>query len=68
MTQRELLEGSAIFVVIAVAGYLSSVRADRYFAANAAQVPPTSSACVSEDGSWKNWLWPNVPALSPKCE
>ena len=21
-----------------------------------------------EDGSWKNWPWPNVPALSPKCK
>ncbi|HET7888842.1 MAG TPA: hypothetical protein VFL62_21670 [Bradyrhizobium sp.] len=68
MTQRELLLGSATFVVVIVVGFLSSVRADRYFAANIAQVPSTSSACVTEDGSWKNWLWPNVPALSPKCE
>ncbi|MCK1740673.1 hypothetical protein IVA80_07255 [Bradyrhizobium sp. 139] len=28
---------------------------------------PAPSACVGEDGSWKNWLWPNVPTLSPKC-
>jgi hypothetical protein len=27
--------------------------------------PP--SACVDSDGSWKNWPWPNVPTLSPKC-
>jgi len=28
---------------------------------------PAPSACVGADGSWKNWPWPNVPALSPKC-
>jgi hypothetical protein len=27
----------------------------------------SAAACVRKDGSWKNWPWPNVPALSPKC-
>jgi hypothetical protein len=31
----------------------------------AAKTPP---ACVERDGSWRNWSWPNVPMLSPKCE
>ena len=29
---------------------------------------PGPSACVEADGSWKNWPWPNVPTLSPKCK
>jgi len=35
-----------------------------------AAVSPTAqgTACVGTDGSWKNWVWANVPALSPKCE
>jgi hypothetical protein len=28
---------------------------------------PAPSACVGEGGSWKNWPFPNVPTLSPKC-
>ena len=67
MTRSELAKGAAVFFIVIVAGFFSSVRVDRYYAADATQVPPTSSACVSDDGSWKNWLWPNVPALSPKC-
>lgn len=67
MTRRELAKGTAVFLIVIVAGFFSSVRVDRHYAADAAQVPPTSSACVTDDGSWKNWLWPNVPALSPKC-
>jgi hypothetical protein len=27
----------------------------------------SASACVSDDGSWNNWIWANVPMLSPKC-
>jgi hypothetical protein len=68
MTRNELAKGSAVFLIAIIAGFFSSVSVDRYYAAKAKQLPPTSSACVSEDGSWKNWLWPNVPALSPKCE
>lgn len=31
--------------------------------------PPLAgaAACVDQDGSWKNWPYPNVPALGPKC-
>jgi hypothetical protein len=25
------------------------------------------SPCVQGDGSWKNWPWPNLPTLSPRC-
>ncbi|KZD24273.1 hypothetical protein A4A58_22530 [Tardiphaga robiniae] len=32
----------------------------------AAVKPP--GVCVERDGSWRNWSWPNVPMLSPKCE
>jgi hypothetical protein len=28
----------------------------------------SSGACTEPDGSWRNWSWPNVPMLSPKCE
>ena len=28
---------------------------------------PGPAACVDADGSWKNWPYPNVPALGPKC-
>jgi hypothetical protein len=67
MTRSEFAKGAAVFLVLIVAGFVSSVRVDRYYAAKALQLPSTSSACVTDDGSWKNWLWPNVPALSPKC-
>jgi len=68
MTQSNFAVGSATFLVIFVAGFLSATWADRNYASSAAQKPPTSAACVSEDGSWKNWIWANVPMLSPKCE
>ena len=66
MTQSNLAIGSATFLVIFVAGFLSATWADRHYTAEV-QVPPASSACVTEDGSWKNWIWANVPMLSPKC-
>jgi hypothetical protein len=60
--------GSAAFLAVIVAGSLSAVWADRHFAAGVAAMPSeTSAACVTADGSWKNWVWANVPALSPKC-
>jgi hypothetical protein len=67
LTRGEFATGSAIFLVVVVVGFFSATRVERRYAADTAQVPSTSSACVTEDGSWKNWLWPNVPALSPKC-
>jgi hypothetical protein len=67
MTRTQLALGSATFLVVAAAGVLSAAWADRHYAA-APQMPSApSSACVAEDGSWKNWIWANVPMLSPKC-
>jgi hypothetical protein len=78
MTRTELAAGSATFIAVAAAGWLSVASLDRHFAAaaidnsaasgdqHAAQTPP-STACVGADGSWKNWVWANVPMLSPKC-
>ncbi|MGA8899391.1 hypothetical protein [Bradyrhizobium sp.] len=69
MTRAELATGSAVFLAIVIAGTASVKQVDRHFAAGSAPAPSTSSAaCVGEDGSWKNWIWANVPALSPKCE
>jgi hypothetical protein len=68
MTRSEFAMGSATVLVALVAGVLSSTWVDRHYAAAASQMPSASaSACVSEDGSWKNWIWANVPMLSPKC-
>jgi hypothetical protein len=77
MTRTELATGSATFIAVAAAGWLSVAALDRHFAAaadnttvsgdqNAAQTP-SATACVGADGSWKNWVWANVPTLSPKC-
>jgi hypothetical protein len=77
MTRTELATGSATLIAVALAGWLSVATVDRHFAAidNAAasgdQNPTQTSSstpCVAADGSWKNWVWGNVPMLSPKCE
>jgi len=69
MTRTELAMGSAISIAVIVAGVLSATWVDRHYATTAAQTPSTSSAaCVTADGSWKNWVWANVPMLSPKCD
>jgi hypothetical protein len=68
MTGTEFATGSAVFLAVVIAGTASVKLIDRHFAAeNAATTPISSGACVGEDGSWKNWVWANVPALSPKC-
>jgi hypothetical protein len=78
MTRAELAQGSATFLVVIVAGFLSESYLDRHLvnetdkkAASSASAETTSaettSACVGKDGSWKNWPWSNVPILSPKC-
>jgi hypothetical protein len=68
MTRAEFVTGSAVFLAAAVAGTASIKRADRHLAAESVATPSASSAaCVGEDGSWKNWVWANVPMLSPKC-
>jgi hypothetical protein len=72
MTRTELATGSATFIAIALAGWLSATAVDRHFAAldnsvaSDAKTPP-ATACVGKDGSWKNWVWANVPMLSPDC-
>jgi hypothetical protein len=63
MTKSELAKGSAIFLAVAVVGFLSTNTVDQYFTALAGQ----KAACVRANGSWKNWSWSNVPMLSPKC-
>jgi hypothetical protein len=73
MTRRELALGSATFLAAMVLGFFSATWVDRHYAAATAEMPSqmpsdSSSACVTADGSWKNWVWANVPALSPKCE
>ncbi|MGD5678170.1 hypothetical protein QUT68_22625 [Xanthomonas citri pv. citri] len=75
MRLSDLAKGSSVFLGVFVAGYISTTYVDQRFAAHlkTASVPvptssPASSACVDADGSWKNWPWPNVPALSPKCK
>jgi hypothetical protein len=76
MTRTELAMGSATFVAVIAAGFLSATAVDRHYAAavernlasgdrQSAEIP--TAACVDADGSWKNWVWANVPMLSPKC-
>ena len=71
----------AAFLVMVVAGYFLGTYLDQRFTsddaydqatsydrAEAPLLTPTAAACVGNDGSWKNWPWPNVPMLSPKCD
>jgi hypothetical protein len=73
MTRAEFAKGSATFLVVIVAGFLSEIYLDRHFAsdtdkpASSENAEASSTACVEKDGSWKNWPWSNVPILSPKC-
>ncbi len=68
MRRAELAVGSAVFLAVAVAGFFSAVWVDGRFAQPSDRTPPAASAaCVGEDGSWKNWVWANVPMLSPNC-
>jgi hypothetical protein len=68
MTRAKFATGSAVFLAVVAAGFFSATWADRRFAAETVAMPSASSAaCVGKDGSWKNWVWANVPMLSPKC-
>jgi hypothetical protein len=81
MMRSGFTTGSIISVAVIAAGILSARYVDRHFAtaagrervSNSQQETPSpqpstsSGACVDADGSWKNWPWPNVPMLSPKC-
>jgi len=70
MKLADFAKGAATFLVAIAAGFLSTSYVDRYFGEPKLSKWATSgpSACVSADWSWKNWPWPNVPALSPKCK
>ncbi len=68
MTRTAFAMGSLTFLVVIVAGLVSATWVDRHYAALRGLPSPSASACVGEDGSWKNWIWANVPMLSPKCE
>jgi len=55
-----------------VAGYFLGTYLDQRFSGEADYQVTTNelgdaSVCVGSDGAWKNRSWPNVPALSPKC-
>ncbi|WP_262048273.1 hypothetical protein [Bradyrhizobium sp. Bra78] len=73
MKLSDLAKGSWVLLGVIVAGYVSTSYVDQRLAPPAkttsqpAPGSPAATACVSEDGSWKNWPWPNVPTLSPKC-
>jgi hypothetical protein len=69
MTRNAFAMGSVTFLAVIIAGFFSATWVDRHYALiRGAQMPQASaSACVAEDGSWKNWIWANVPMLSPKC-
>ena len=82
MRLSDLAKGSSVFLGVIVAGYVSTLYVDQHLAsppkaateATGSPAPTNSpaptdsgSACIGEGGSWKNWPWPNVPALSPKC-
>ena len=66
MQLRDLAKGTSVFLGVIIAFCVSTAYVDQRFATQLDTNGP--AACVGEDGSWKNWLWPNVPALSPKCE
>lgn len=67
MRLSDLAKGSSVLLGVIVAGYLSTSYVDQRFATAPKTNSPAPSACVGEGGSWKNWPWPNVPTLSPKC-
>jgi hypothetical protein len=73
MTWAEFAKGSATFLVVIVAGFVSEIYLDRHFASekdkatSSESAEASSAACVDNQGSWKNWSWSNVPILSPKC-
>ena len=72
MRLSDLAKGSSVFLGVIVAGYVSTIYVDQRLTTpvKTSSDPtkgPGPSACIGEDGSWKNWPWPNVPGLSPKC-
>src|SRR5262249_51814029 len=57
MKLADFAKGAATFLVAIAAGFLSTSYVDRYFGEPKLSKWATSgpSACVSADGSWKNW-------------
>jgi hypothetical protein len=72
MKLNELLLGSAICIMIAGFALASNALLDRYlplhFEQQAEAAANDATACVDAQGSWVNWPWANVPALSPRCD
>ena len=84
MTRSQWAIGIATIVLTIIAGVMSFDYVNRRFPPKPApveqvteqdakaQTDPSAAkppgACVERDGSWRNWSWPNVPMLSPKCE
>ena len=79
--RSEFTKRAATFLAMVVAGYFLGTYLDQRFTSDDAfyqvassdpvEVPattPSAATCVRKDGSWKNWPWPNVPTLSPKCD
>jgi len=78
--RSEFPKRAALFLAMVVAGYYLGTYLDQRFApddayyqaassdhAEAVVLTRSAAACVGTDGAWKNWPWPNVPTLSPKC-
>ena len=77
--RSEFTKRAATFLTMVVAGYFLGTYLDQRFTsddayyqassghAEAPVLTPSAAACVGNDGSWKNWPWPNVPTLSPPC-
>lgn len=74
-------KSAATVLAICVAGYFLGTYLHQRFTsddashqarsndyAEAPALTPSAAACVGDDGAWKNWPWPNVPTLSPKCD
>ncbi|MEO8321159.1 MAG: hypothetical protein ABI561_22845 [Bradyrhizobium sp.] len=77
--RSEFTKRAATFLAMVVAGYFLGTYLDQRFTSDdayyqvassneATAITPAAAACVVKDGSWKNWSWPNVPTLSPKCD
>jgi len=84
VTRSQWVIGIATIVLTIIAGIMSFDYVNRRFPQKSAPTEPAAAqddkeradpapvkppgACVERDGSWRNWSWPNVPMLSPKCE
>jgi hypothetical protein len=61
MTGVRFAKGAAAFLVLIAAGFFLGTYLDRRFTSDEAGYQatsndrPTASACVGEDGAWKNW-------------